>query len=233
MTTPLVSCVVPCFNGERYLAAAIDSILAQTHGRSEIIVVDDGSTDRCADIVRCYGAGVRYHHQENRGPGAACNQGVALATGAFVTFLEQDDLWLPEKTGRQLAAFDTDPTLDYCVGHIQNFWIPELAEAERRFRDAPVMQPVPGYVVQTLMVRRALFERVGRFDETLHFSFASDWFLRASEHGAVGTLLGEVLTHRRLHHDNFSRRNRAASHDQFLHVVKAALDRRRRRDANH
>ncbi|MEO8084721.1 MAG: glycosyltransferase family A protein [Ardenticatenales bacterium] len=230
MTTPLVSCVVPCFNGERYLAEAIDSIRAQTHRQLEIIVIDDGSTDRSAEIVRRYGAAVRYHYQENRGPGAACNQGVALATGAFVAFLEQDDLWLPEKTARQLAAFETEPTLDYCVGHIQNFWIPELAEDERRFRDAPIMQSVPGYVVQTLMVRRERFAQLGRFDETLHFSFASDWFLRAGECGAVGTPLADVLTRRRLHHDNFSRRNRAASHDQFLHVVKAALDRRRQRD---
>jgi glycosyltransferase involved in cell wall biosynthesis len=230
MTAALVSCVVPCFNGERYLAEAIDSILAQTHRPLEIIVIDDGSTDRSAEVVRRYGASVRYHHQENRGPGAACNQGLALATGAFVAFLEQDDLWLPDKTRRQLAAFAADPTLDYCVGHIQNFWIPELAEEARRFRDARVMQPVPGYVAQTLMVRRELLEQDGRFDETLHFSFASDWFLRVGERGAVGTLLAEVLTRRRLHHDNFSRRHRAASHDQFLGVVKAALDRRRRRD---
>jgi glycosyltransferase involved in cell wall biosynthesis len=230
MTPALVTCVVPCFNGERYLVEAIDSILAQTHRPLEIIVVDDGSTDRSAEVVRRYGQGVRYHRQENRGPGAACNQGVELATGALVAFLEQDDLWLPHKICRQLDAFEADPTLDYCVGHIQNFWIPELAAEARRFRDAPVMQPVPGYVVQTLMVRRDLLGRVGRFDETLHFSFASDWFLRAGERGAVGMLLPDLLTRRRLHHDNVSRRNRAASHDQFLRVIKAALDRRRRRD---
>jgi hypothetical protein len=147
-----------------------------------------------------------------------------------VAFLEQDDLWLPDKTHRQLAAFEADPMLDYCVGHIQNFWIPELAEQAVRFRDDPIMQPVPGYVAQTLMVRREIFERVGRFDETLHFSFASDWFLHADERGAVGALLPEVLTRRRLHHDNFSRLHRAVSRDEFLHVVKAALDRRRRRD---
>jgi glycosyltransferase involved in cell wall biosynthesis len=231
MTDALVSCVVPCFNGERYLAEAIDSILAQTHQPLDIIVVDDGSTDGSAAVVRRYGAAVRYHHQENRGPGAACNRGVELASGAFVAFLEQDDLWLPDKTSRQLEAFETDPNLDYCVGHIHNFWIPELADEARRYRDAPVMQPVPGYVVQTLMARRERLVQLGRFDETLHFSFASEWFLRADERGAVGTLLADVLTRRRLHHDNFSRLNRAASHDEFLHVVKAALDRRRRTDA--
>ena len=228
MPAPLVTCVVPCFNGERYLAECLQSILDQRYQPLEVLVVDDGSTDGSAEVVRRFGSAVRYHRQENRGPGAACNQGGALASGTLVAFHEQDDLWLPEKTGRQVDALAADPGLDYCVGHVQNFWIPELADEAARFRDAPVMQAVPGYVVQTLVVRRAAFDRVGRFDEMLHFTFASDWFLRAQERGVAGALLPDVLTRRRLHHDNFSRRNRAASHDQFLHVVKAALDRRRR-----
>ncbi len=228
MSAPLVSCIVPCFNGERYLDEAIGSILAQTQRPLEIIVVDDGSTDGSAEVVARYGAAVRYHRQENRGPGAACNSGLALATGEFVAFLEQDDVWLADKTARQLAAFAADPALDYCVGHVQNFWIPELSQEAERYRDHAVMRPVPGYVVQTLLAPRAVFERVGLFDETLHFALASDWFLRAEEAGATGVLLPEVVTRRRLHHDNFSRRHRAASHDQFLHVVKATLDRRRR-----
>jgi hypothetical protein len=89
------------------------------------------------------------------------------------------------------------------------------------------MQPVPGYVVQTLMVRRRAFERVGRFDESLRFAFASDWFMRAEEAGLNGCLLPNLLTWRRLHEDNFSRRNRGASRDQFLHVIKSMLDRKR------
>jgi glycosyltransferase involved in cell wall biosynthesis len=228
MTAPLVSCIVPCFNGERYLDECIQSILAQTHRPLEIIVVDDGSTDGSAQIVRRYDE-VHYHRQDNAGPGAACNKGVALATGSFLAFLEQDDLWLPNKTVRQLTEFEASPALLHCVGHIQNFWIPELDRDAERYRDHPVMRPVAGYVVQTLMVRRQVFDRVGPFDETLRFAFASEWFLRASDSGAVGMLLPEVVTRRRLHENNFSRQNRAASHDQFLHIVKATLDRRRGR----
>jgi hypothetical protein len=84
--------------------------------------------------------------------------------------------------------------------------------------------------VQTLVLRRDILDRVGRFDETLHFAFASDWFLRAADCGVAGVLVEDVVTRRRLHDQNFSRRNRTASHDQFLHVVKAALDRRRAMD---
>jgi glycosyltransferase involved in cell wall biosynthesis len=227
---PLVSCVVPCFNGERYLEETLRSILDQTHRPLDVIVVDDGSTDGSAEVVRRFGDLVRYHRQENRGPAGACNTGVALAAGEFIAFLEQDDLWLPHKTERQLHEFTAQPALGYCVARIQNFWIPELQHEADRYRDHPVMQPVPGYVVQTLVVRRDLFDRVGIFDESLPFAFASDWFLRLSESGVPGALVPEVLTRRRLHERNYSRLNRAASRDQFLQVVKASLDRRRGRN---
>ena len=89
------------------------------------------------------------------------------------------------------------------------------------------MQPVAGYVVQTLMARRATFGAVGSFDESLRFAFAGEWFIRAGEAGVAGSLLPGVVTRRRLHDSNFSRLNRGASHEQFLQVVKATLDRRR------
>jgi glycosyltransferase involved in cell wall biosynthesis len=228
VTSPLVTCIVPCFNGARYLGAALDSILAQTHRRLEVIVVDDGSTDGSVDVVTGYGDRVRYHRRPNGGPGAACNTGLALASGEFVAFLEQDDIWLPEKTERQLADFERDPELQYSVAHVQNFWAPELIDDARRYEGLPVMQPVPGYVVQTLLARRSAFETVGAFDEALRYAAAGDWFLRAADDGVRGILVPEVLTQRRLHDANFSRLNRAASRDQFLHVVKATLDRRRR-----
>jgi glycosyltransferase involved in cell wall biosynthesis len=152
---------------------------------------------------------------------------VELATGEYVAFLEQDDLWLPDKLRRQIAVLEANPAADYCVSHIQNFWIPELSAEAERYRDLPVMRPVPGYVVQTLMARRTLFDKLGPLDEALRFACAGEWFLRAAESGTVGILLPDVLTRRRLHERNFSRLNRAASRDQFLHVVKAMLDRRR------
>jgi len=228
MSGSLVSCIVPCFNGARFVEECIRSILAQTHRPLEIIVVDDGSTDASAAVVHRFGDAVRYHRRENGGPAAACNTGLALATGDFIAFLEQDDLWLEGKVRRQLTEFAVRPDLDYCVTHVQNFWVPELADEAWRHQRHPVMQPVPGYVVQTLLAHRRAFDKVGGFDESLRFACASDWFIRAAEKGASGVLIPEVLTRRRLHEDNLSRRHRQASRDQFLHVLKAMLDRRRR-----
>ena len=143
MQSPLISCIVPVYNGERYLGEAIDSILAQTYGPLEIIVVDDGSTDGTAEVVATYGDQVRYLWQPNAGQAAARNHGLSVTQGEFISFLDADDLWHPEKLDRQIARFRTRAELEFCVTHVQNFWIPDLAEEEKRFRDHRISKPPP------------------------------------------------------------------------------------------
>ena len=229
MTAPLVSCIVPVFNGERYLGEALESILRQTHPRLEVIVVDDGSTDGTSGIVAGYGSRIRGLFQTNAGPAAARNRGLAAARGELVGFLDADDLWHPEKLARQVGRFHTRPELDACVTHVQNFWVPELREEEERCRDEPRGRPVPGYVTQALLARRGAFESVGPFDAALPHGDSTEWFLRARERGAVVELLEDVLVYRRLHGTNRSRRLAANSRDRYLHLVKQSLDRRRER----
>ena len=119
----LISCIVPAYNGERYLGQTIDSILGQTYRPIEVIVVDDGSTDRTADVAAGYGAPVRLISQPNAGPAAARNTGIEAARGVFLAFLDSDDLWHEEKLERQMQRFAARPELDYCVTHIRNFWV--------------------------------------------------------------------------------------------------------------
>jgi len=135
MSQPLISCIVAVFNGERYLKEALDSILAQTYRPLEILVVDDGSTDRTTEIVSEYSDTVRYFWQSNAGPGAARNAGIKLAKGEFIAFLDADDLWHKKKLTRQISSFKARPDLEMCVTHAQNFWVPELKEEEKRFRN--------------------------------------------------------------------------------------------------
>ena len=103
----LVSCIVPVYNGERYLREALDSILAQTYRPLEIIVADDGSADGTAGVVATFGDQVRYVRQHNQGPSSARNLGIRVPTGDFIAFLDADDLWHPEKLARQIARFQT------------------------------------------------------------------------------------------------------------------------------
>jgi GT2 family glycosyltransferase len=101
-------------------------------------------------------------------------------------------------------------------------------EAEQ-YRDHPRAGSVPGYATTTLLARRSVFDVVGRFDTSLWFSDATDWFLRAREHGVVLDVVPEVLVFHRMHEHNLTRRRSAASRAEFARTVKASLDRRRGR----
>ena len=235
MSQPVVSCIVPVFNGERYLREALDSILAQTYQALDVIVVDDGSTDATATIARSYGAQVRHLYQENAGAPAARNHGLRAARGELIAFLDADDLWHPEKLARQMARFAADPGLEASVTHLQNFWIAELAVEAEQLRDHPLTQPQPGYVTVTLLARRAVFERVGDFNTALMVGDPMEWFARAIEADVRIELLPDILVQRRMHRHNLSwesgasRQMTGAMKAAILRVVKDTLDRRRSR----
>lgn len=124
-----VSIVIPCYNGARWLGDAIDAALGQSWPNLEVIVVDDGSTDPSVEVARAYGDRVRVDAGPNRGPSAARNRGLALATGAFVQFLDADDLLLPLKVAACHAAI-TGPA-DVPFAALQTFGEPRPAGAGR------------------------------------------------------------------------------------------------------
>lgn len=227
---PLVSCIVPVYNGERFLAEALESVLTQTHSSVQVIVVDDGSTDSTPSVAARFGDRILYVRQENAGPAAARNRGLKEAEGDFITFLDADDLWKSTKLEKQLARFQARPELSYSVTHTQNFWEEEAKEEERKFADHRRSKPIPGYVTQTLMVKTEWMDRIGGFDESLDHGDSADWFQRADDFGAVGELMDEVLARRRLHGENRSRVRAAGSRDEFLQILKNRLDRRRTGD---
>jgi glycosyltransferase involved in cell wall biosynthesis len=227
MSGPLVSCIVPVFNGERFLGEAIESILKQTYQPLEAIIVDDGSTDRTPAIAQGYGAPVRYVRQENAGPAAARNRGVAEARGELITFLDADDLWHPEKVARQHAVLAADPRLAYTVCLIQNFWMPELEEEERARNGDRPNPAIAGYVSSGMLVHRAVMGRVGPFDAGLAHGDSAEWFIRARAAELPERLLEEILVYRRIHGANRSRTQAEGSREEFLRLLKRGLDQRR------
>lgn len=226
MTQPLISCIVPVFNGARYLAEALDSILNQTYRPIEIIVIDDGSTDQSAAVIRSYGDRIRCFYQDNAGPAKARNRGLSEASADFIAFLDADDLWHPEKLDRQSARFRSRPELEACVTHVQNFWMPELKQEETRLKNHRFSQPLPGYAMQALLARRSVFDRVGVFNTALRVVDDTDWFLRAIELGVVVEILPDVLVQRRLHQRNITRT--ATAQEELMHLLKHSLDKKRR-----
>jgi glycosyltransferase involved in cell wall biosynthesis len=225
MPAPLVSCIVPAFNAERFLADALASIAAQAHPRTETIVVDDGSTDATAEVLHTWADRVRVLTQRNSGAASARNAGIHVASGEFVAFLDADDLWRPEKIERQLLRFAQRPELGVCVARVATFH--DGAALEMSLRRPATGSVLPAYAASTLMARRALFDRVGSFDASLRHADDTEWFLRARALGVQMESIDEVLVDRRLHSANMSLTQSVDSLEEYLRVIKAHLDRRR------
>lgn len=224
---PLIGVIIPVYNGERYLAEAIESVLAQTYRPVELIVVDDGSTDSSADIAKRYAPPVRYYFQPNSGAGAARNRGTDLAQGDLLAFLDADDLWVEDKLARQMEAFESDSELDMVLGHVKQFYSPELSEDVKERIRIPV-ETMPGHHVGTMLIKREAFFRVGAFETGWQMGEFIDWHARAIEVGLKSFMLPEMVMKRRIHMNNMGRCERKHQTD-YVRILKASLDRRRKK----
>lgn len=115
---PRVSIIIPTYNGDRFVVQTLESVLNQTYRDYEIIVINDGSTDRTAEILQPYHNRIRYLEQANQGVATARNRGLALAQGELIAFLDQDDVWLPNKLALQVDCFDQNPE----IGIVHSGW---------------------------------------------------------------------------------------------------------------
>ncbi len=213
--------IIPVYNYERYLAEAIESVAAQTYPHIEIIVVDDGSTDGSAAVAEHYAESVRYFYQLNAGVAAALNRGVEMSHGSFLSFLDADDVWTPEKLERQMGAVnDPEIDIDMVFGHVEQFYSPELN------RPSGSIGVMPGYSKGTLLVRRQSFARTGMFTKQFELGDFIEWYLRATEIGLKSIMLPQVVMRRRIHARNMGIRQRDHRAD-YLRILKASLDRRR------
>ena len=227
---PLVSVIIPVFNGEKYLREAIGSVLGQTYRSFELIVVNDGSTDNSGAIAESFASQLRYCYQGNSGLGAALNRGIELSRGCFLSFLDADDLWKEDKLMHQMTVFEDNPDMDIVFGQIKQFYSPELDENQRKRIQIPG-KDMPGFFKGCMLIKRDSFFRVGAFETRWKVGDFIDWYLKAVEKGLKSIVLNEVVTLRRIHADNMGIRERASQTD-FVRILKASLDRRRKmRDA--
>jgi glycosyltransferase involved in cell wall biosynthesis len=224
---PVVSAVIPVYEGERYLAEAIESVLAQTAGAPELIIVDDGSTDRSLGVARRRAPDARCISQDHRGAATARNRGAAAARGDYIAFLDADDVWEPDKLDRQLAAFDADPETDLVFGHQVQFHSPEL-KPEVAAAIERVPEPQPARLAQTMLARRDAWERVGPFGAEWRVGEFLDWLMRAREMGLREVMLSDIVVRRRLHPDSLTLGSPSAFGD-YAAILKASIDRRRER----
>jgi glycosyltransferase involved in cell wall biosynthesis len=227
-----ISVIIPAFNAERYLAAAIDSVFDQTLQPDELIVVNDGSTDRTAAVLIGYGDRINVIAQPNGGIAVANNRGVAAASGSFLCFLDADDLWVANKLEKQMEWMTKHPETEAVFGHVRQFVSEDLNENDRS-RFLWPSDPQAGVMKITMLIRRSAFDRVGTFDESLRNADFVDWYARALDQGLCTHMLPEVVALRRQHNTNLGVVARDVQRRDNVAVLKRALDRRRaaRRDS--
>ena len=218
----LISVIIPVYNGEQYLAEAIQSVLAQTHPPQEIIVVDDGSTDFSWQIAAAFSE-VRLVRKAHSGLAATLNEGVRQAVGELLAFLDHDDRWLPDKLRLQVAVLEQDPTVAMVFGHSQRF---EVVEGETSPREV-LLDILPGVAKSSMLVRRSAFAQVGEFAETAGAHDFIDWYARACEAGLRAVILPQVLYERRIHAGNMGVLGRAEQRRSYVVALREKLKRRR------
>jgi glycosyltransferase involved in cell wall biosynthesis len=223
-----VSIIIPAYNYAHYLAEAIDSALAQTYPDIEVIVVDDGSTDDTAEVCKTFGDQIRYHYKKNAGLSAARNTGIELAKGKYALFLDADDILLPSMVERCMEVFDSDSS-DIGVAACTRVLIDENGKVvEERPREKAVAEMITArdlllmnrITVACALVRVAVFDSVGRFDEALTSSEDRDMWIRIASTFKL-TRIPDELVRYRVHSSNMSRNTDRMSQNMARVLEKA------------
>lgn len=182
----MISVIIPTCDRASFLDKAVKSVLSQTYGDFELVIVDDGSKDDTSRVVSgFYDPRIRYIIQDNKGPAAARNLGIRNAKGDYLAFLDSDDWWCEEKLGAQLNEMEKRP--GYFISHTQEIWYKNGALLNQKKKH----EKHHGYIfdrclplcvvsMSTAMIKKGLFDEVGLFDEAMPCCEDYDFWLRAS-----------------------------------------------------
>ena len=218
VTAPEVSVIIPCYNGERFLKATLESVFSQSYQNFEVIVIDDGSTDSSSLIIKEYGDRIRAVFTENRGVSVARNHGTRLARGALFQYLDADDLLHPDALKQRVEALrgisngvaisEWQELVELSPGQYQHRAhgrpsFHRLSNAEESIFSGFWAPPA------AIMYTREIVARIGDWDESLPIIQDARFLLDAAYHGAQFVLIPEVLADYRIAlHGSLSRTNR-------------------------
>lgn len=231
---PLVSIILPVYNGARFLRQALESATAQTYPNFEIVVMDDGSTDESAVIAQSMieqsmiqqsFSKVRYFYQTNQGIAAARNRAITLAAGELLAFLDHDDVWAPNKLEVQVKYLEAHPDISLVLANERLFFTHGYSSPvwlNHKLMQSDHLGLVPG----TWLLRKSVFEQVGWLDSHFRVSDDVDWFLRFLDAGFRYGVVEETLLFKRMHGDNASFQINLAV-EEVIGAFRASIHRRR------
>jgi glycosyltransferase involved in cell wall biosynthesis len=221
-----IDVVIPVFNGSRTISNAIRSIESQSfRGKITIYAVDDYSTDDSVRVLENLKKDNENlyitKNSKNLGNAVSRNIGSKLGNSSYVSFLDQDDIWMTNKLELQIEAANAEPEVGYIVG-MQQFKLLNTSIIPRWFNSEWLKSPQPGYLPSTLIVRRSILNLIGGFSEDLLIASDTDWFARARRMKIPYTLLPEVLVEREIHSDNLSAST--SSNLDYLKLLRVHLE---------
>jgi len=222
----LVSIVMPAHDAARYIGAALESLMTQTYANFEVIVVDDGSRDTTVRIVADAAARdprIRLVSGGHAGVAAARNRGVRAARGGLISFLDADDLWRPDRLARHVEFLSGNPAADVVAGEVLLF--EAVGETLEPLAGSAHVQLRSVNLGATTM-RAAVFETIGLFDETMHYSEDLDFLLRVHEAGLHISVEDQVALLYRRHETNMTN-DVGANRRYILQALQRSLARRR------
>jgi glycosyltransferase involved in cell wall biosynthesis len=205
---PAVSVIVPVCNAAEYLEEGLESVVDQTVPPHEVVVVDDGSTDRSAEVAERFAAShpeVRVLRRENGGPGLARNAGIAAARGDVLVFHDADDVMLPERIALQVGYLTMHTHVGVVIGSTTlqlGSDVDPTSELVRR--EVATAERAQGVNIMVMAARASVFRTVGGFDPTYRLSEDVKWLTRAAAHGVDIVFVPSIVTRRRLHGGNLS-----------------------------
>ncbi|PKM12792.1 MAG: glycosyl transferase [Gammaproteobacteria bacterium HGW-Gammaproteobacteria-3] len=207
-----ISVIIPTFNRCESLRRALLSVIAQSHAAREIIVIDDGSTDATATMLKAEFPEVAYYFQNNGGVSAARNAGITRAKSTWLAFLDSDDEWLPEKLAHQVKRLNANPTLKVC--HTEEIWIRHGHRVNAMKKHAKPggwifrqCLPLCAISPSSIMIHRAVFDAVGLFDTALPACEDYDLWLRISARYPVACIETPQIIKYGGHDDQLSRKH--------------------------
>ncbi|MFH1384599.1 MAG: glycosyltransferase family A protein [Candidatus Omnitrophota bacterium] len=208
----MVSVIIPTFNRDQFLPKAIESVLGQTYADFELIIIDDGSTDKTRSTVTDFDDDrIAYSCQENKGVSAARNRGIEKAHSGLICFLDSDDYWLPKKLEKQSAFMEKHPNL--LLSQTEEIWIRHghrVNAMKKHMKYAGMIYekclPLCLVTPSSVMIRKGLFKDVGLFDEGLLACEDYDLWLRVASQFEIGLIKENLIVKHGGHADQLSRR---------------------------
>jgi glycosyltransferase involved in cell wall biosynthesis len=204
----MVSVIIPTYNNAKYLGEALDSVLAQTYPKLEIIVINDGSWDNTKEIIQPYLNRIGYIEQDNGGPAVARNNGLRRAQGEYIAFLDADDIWTSDKLQEQMKMFSLYPDVALVYSRWVNFNNVSNQEWPKKVHSGMVFEKLLAddfILLSSIVAKTAVIKRIRGFDETLFTAEDTNLYLKITRDYQVFGC-DKVLVRRRKHANNLSER---------------------------